>query len=52
MRRNWRQPDWPNFRWNSDARAALESSFLQQSGVVIGVAKHLGDDDRINIIPM
>ena len=49
MKWNWQQPDWPNFRWNGGALAALEASFLQQSGVLIGSIKHLGDDDRATI---
>lgn len=50
MKWNWQQPDWPDFRWNSEALAALEARFLQQSGVMIGVVKHLGGEDRTNII--
>lgn len=50
MQWNWQQPDWPNFRWNSDALAALEARFLQQSGIMIGVVKHLGEDDRTNVV--
>lgn len=49
MRWNWQQPDWPNFRWNGEALAALENRFLQQTGIMIGVVKHLGHDDRTNI---
>lgn len=50
MQWNWQQPDWPNFRWSSDALAALEARFLQQSGIMIGVVKHLGEDDRTNVV--
>jgi hypothetical protein len=39
MKWNWQQPDWPNLRWSSDALAALEARFLQQSGIMIGVVK-------------
>ncbi len=49
MKWNWQQSDWPNFRWNGAALTALEASFLQQSGVLIGSIKHLGDDDRTTI---
>ncbi len=49
MKWNWQQPDWPDFRWNSAALTALEASFLQQSGVLIGSIKHLHDDDRATI---
>jgi len=50
MQWNWQQPDWPNFRWSSDALAALEARFLQQSGIMIGVVRHLGEDDRTNVV--
>ncbi|MBX3483063.1 Fic family protein [Phenylobacterium sp.] len=49
MRWNWQQSDWPDFRWDSAALAALEARFLRQSGVVIGTVKHLGDDDRATV---
>lgn len=47
---NWQQPDWPQFRWDSDALAALEARFLRGSGVQIGAVKHIHDDDRIAIV--
>ena len=43
---NWQQPDWPDFRWDHAALAAFESRFLQQSGVLIGSVRHLGDGER------
>jgi len=46
MKWNWQQPDWPNFQWDGTGLAALEARFLQQSGVLIGSVRHLGDDDR------
>lgn len=49
MKWNWQQPDWPDFQWNSAALTALEASFLQQAGVLIGSIKHLGDEDRATI---
>ena len=50
MKWNWQQPDWPDFRWNGAALAALEARFLQQSGVMIGVVKHLGEEDRTSVV--
>ena len=50
MKWNWQQPDWPDFRWNGAALAALEARFLQQSGVMIGVVKHLGEKDRTSVV--
>ncbi len=49
MKWNWQQPDWPVFKWDSAALGALEARFLQQSGIVIGSVKHLGDDDRASL---
>lgn len=46
MEWNWQQPDWPVFEWDRTALAAPEARFLQQSGIVIGSVRHLGDDDR------
>lgn len=50
MKWNWQQPDWPDFRWNSEALAVHEARFLQQSGIMIGVVKHLGDEDRASVV--
>ena len=49
MKWNWQQADWPDFRWDSGAIAAFEARFLQQSGVLIGSVRHLGDGDRAAI---
>ena len=43
---NWEQPDWPNFSYKSDTLAALEQSFLVQSGEFVGACKHMGADDQ------
>jgi Fic family protein len=50
MRWNWQQPDWPNFRWDPARLARAEELFLLGSGVLIGTAKHLGRDDRDQLI--
>ncbi len=44
--RNWKQPDWPHFRYDASALAALEQRFLLSSGEVIGAVRHIGPDDR------
>jgi Fic family protein len=49
MKWSWQQSDWPDFRWDSGALAALEAQFLQQSGVLIGSVKHLSEDDRAGL---
>lgn len=43
---NWRQGDWPHFRYNVAEMEALEAQFLRQSGVLIGAARHLPGEDR------
>ena len=43
---NWEQPDWPDFKYDSNALAGLEQQFLRQSGEFIGACKHIGADDQ------
>lgn len=43
---NWTQPDWPHFRYDASALAALEQRFLLSSGEVIGAVRHIDPDDR------
>ena len=46
MRWNWRRPDWPSFRWDRATVAGVEDQFLKDGGVLIGTARHLGDEGR------
>lgn len=43
---NWTQPDWPHFRYDASALAALEQRFLLSSGEVIGAVRHMDPDER------
>jgi Fic family protein len=43
---NWQQPDWPNFSWNPLRLAKAEQHFLRGGGVLVGMVKHLGPEDR------
>jgi Fic family protein len=43
---NWTQPDWPHFRYDASALAALEQRFLLSAGEVIGAVRHIDPDDR------
>lgn len=43
---NWQQKDWPQFRYDPTALAALEDKFLHQSGILLGAYKHIRDDDK------
>ncbi|WP_176038688.1 DUF4172 domain-containing protein [Brucella tritici] len=46
---NWAQPNWPHFRYDASAFAALEQRFLLSSGEVIGAVRHIDPGDRLRI---
>jgi Fic family protein len=46
MKWNWQKSDWPNFTYNSKDLSALEAEFLKQSGLLLGVFKHLNTQDE------
>ena len=46
MKWNWELPDWPNFKYNEAAFAALESRFLTTSGILLGSYKHLDEEEK------
>src|ERR1035437_10194255 len=50
MNWNWQTPYWPNFKWDRSQLFAAEEQFLLGAGVVIGTAKHLGDDERNQLL--
>src|SRR5271157_1785346 len=43
---NWQKPDWPNFTWDQARLALAEQQFLVGGGVLLGTAKHLGEEER------
>lgn len=43
---NWQQSDWPRFTYDRAALEPLEREFLLRSGEVLGVFRHVGDDER------
>jgi Fic family protein len=47
---NWQQEDWPTFRYDASKLEALEVEFLLQSGVFSGAVKHVGDEDKQQLI--
>lgn len=51
MRRNWEEPDWPEFSYDPAAMEPLERQFLLRSGEFIGACKHISeaDKDRLKI---
>lgn len=42
---NWQQKDWPCFHWNLESLVEKEAQFLRKSGVLLGSAKHLTQED-------
>jgi len=49
MKWNWQQSDWSQFSWNRALLARPEEQFLLGGGVLIGTARHLGEDQRIQL---
>jgi Fic family protein len=43
---NWQKPDWPNFRWDASRISAAEENFLIGAGISLGAARHVGEDER------
>jgi len=43
---NWEHKDWPSFSYNKQALVEFEEQFLINSGMHIGVLKHISDDER------
>jgi len=41
---NWQQEDWPEFNFDAEEIEILEREFFRQSGISIGVTKHLLDE--------
>lgn len=50
MRWNWQHPDWPRFAWQVTRLALAEERFLLSGGLLHGVVRHLGDEDRDHLI--
>ncbi|HMK78815.1 MAG TPA: Fic family protein [Xanthobacteraceae bacterium] len=46
MTRNWQQPDWPKFTYDSNILEPLEQQFLRHSGELVGAYRHIGADDQ------
>ena len=50
MKWNWQKPAWPRFQWDARALAEREGRFLREAGVVVGALKHVGEDQRSNLV--
>ena len=49
MEWNWRNADWPNFRYDAASLMPLEQKFLQSAGEVIGAVRHLNENDSYQL---
>ena len=47
---NWQHKDWPNFLWDGRQIASFEEQFLSQSGMLIGISKHVAETDRQDLV--
>ncbi len=47
---NWQQKHWPNFTYDAGQIEPLEREFARLLGTVTGVMKHIGEQDRDQII--
>ena len=47
---NWQKEEWPDFYYNSEEIESLERDFFRQSGISIGVTKHLLDEDHQELV--
>jgi Fic family protein len=43
---NWEKRGWPTFRYDGGKLAPLEAEFLQKSGIFIGAALHVADEEK------
>ena len=50
MKWNWQKPAWPRFQWEQRAPSEREERFLREAGVVVGALKHVGEDQRSNLV--
>ena len=46
MQWNWQQSDWPSFNWKKEALLAAEAQFLHQSGELVGMARHVEQEEK------
>ncbi len=47
---NWKLKDWPNFSYKKAPLQSLEQRFLQNSGEVLGVLKHIKNQEKDDLI--
>ncbi len=47
---NWLQKEWPHFLYDKEALKELEFKFSKNSGIVLGVLKHVQDSSKDNLL--
>ncbi len=47
---NWQQPDWPTFQWDEARLETAEKQFLIGGGMLVGTVRHLGNEERDQLI--
>jgi Fic family protein len=47
---NWQQDDWPQFRFERAILQDKETKFLFGSGILLGAFRHIGEDDKNDLI--
>jgi len=50
MKWNWQKDDWPNFTYDNSQIEKLEREFSRQSGISLGITRHLSGQDRNELI--
>ncbi|MBO6815709.1 MAG: Fic family protein [Rhizobiaceae bacterium] len=50
MQWNWQHQNWPEFVYDSDKIETLETQFQKDSGVIIGVLKHIDSDAKNDLV--
>ncbi len=50
MQWNWQQKEWPEFSYESGEIQKLETQFLRNSGLLLGVTRHIEEDEKKQLI--
>jgi Fic family protein len=47
---NWELEEWPTFAWRPEHLRAKEQSFVENAAIAVGTTRHLGKDDREDLV--
>jgi len=50
MRWNWQQADWPHFTYDRARLQDFESQLMLGAGLLFGAVRHLGEDDKNQLV--